>query len=497
MYPLTGRKQQRGATLVVFTVITAFVMLPIAGLAIDVSVQYWIKAKLSSAVDAASLAAARSLSVGLTASAQQASAQLVGQQYFAANFPTGILGTTLTGPNIVVADTSAHVRTVTTTAQVVAPLYFLSLLHVQAGTISASGQATRRDANIVLVLDRSGSMNNSSNSCAALVSSVQFFTNQFVDGRDQISLITFSTSANVDYPPQSSGSASTLYFKSGSPTINSVINTMICAGATSTAQGLTLGYNQVKSVNEPGALNVILFFTDGGANSVVANYPIKTVADNRYDYVNTATVTSTPASSCSASLTSLYGLFTDFSGSENATGLTGGVLSVTPNAISAGSSYPPVISASGCSFTQSGSYGSYNPYQGRADVAYIPTADAFGNSTLGYKTVDTFPSGYQYAGQIRPDTPAGIRFAAINAADAIAQKIRSDSTYGIVTYSIGLAGNESLPMDTDFLERVANDPRASNWNPSQPRGMFILATDNASLADAFNAIASQILRLSK
>jgi Flp pilus assembly protein TadG len=487
---LSGRKQQRGATVVVFTVITAFVMLPIAGLAIDVSVQYWIKAKLSSAVDAASLAAARSLSVGLTASAQQANAQLVGQQYFTANFPTGILGTTLTGPTIAVADTSSHVRTVTTTAQVVAPLYFLKLLHVQAGTISASGQATRRDANIVLVLDRSGSMNNASNSCAALVSSVQFFTNQFVDGRDQIGLITFSTSAKVDY-------ASTLNFKSGSPTINSVINSMICAGATSTAQGLTLGYNQVKSVNEPGALNVILFFTDGGANSVVANYPIKTQADNRYDYVNTATVTATPASNCSASLTSLYGLFTDFSGSQNPTGLTGGVLSVSPNAISAGSSYPPVISASGCSFTQSGAYGSYNPYQGRADVAYIPSADAFGNSTLGYKSVDTFPSGYKYAGQIRPDTPAGIRFAAINAADAIAQKIRSDSTYGIVTYSVGLAGNESLTMDTDFLERVANDPRASNWNPSQPQGMFMLATNNASLADAFNAIASQILRLSK
>ncbi len=71
---MTSKPSERGVTLVVFTIVTAFIMLPMAGLAIDVSIQYWIKAKLSSAVDAASLAAARSLSVGLTAAAQQSNA---------------------------------------------------------------------------------------------------------------------------------------------------------------------------------------------------------------------------------------------------------------------------------------------------------------------------------------------------------------------------------------------------------------------------------------
>jgi hypothetical protein len=85
----------------------------------------------------------------------------------------------------------------------------------------------------------------------------------------------------------------------------------------------------------------------------------------------------------------------------------------------------------------------------------------------------------------------------MNAADSISSKIRSDSTYHIVTYTIGLAGNEAIPMDTDFLERIANDPRASNYNSSQPQGMFALANNNAQLADAFNLIASQIIRLSR
>ena len=462
--------RQRGASLVVFTLLITFILLPMMGLAIDASIQFWVKAKLSSAVDSAALSAARSLNVGSTIASQTANAQAVGRQYFAANFPTGTLGTTVFGGNQVsnsvsiAVVTTSNLITVTASAQVNAPLYFLRMLRLSSGTISASSQTTRRNANIVLVLDRSGSMNNASNSCAALVSSVQSFTNEFVDGRDQIGMITFSTSANVDYLP-------TLYFKSGSPTINSVINTMVCVGATSTAQGLTLAYKEIKNViNQPGALNVILFFTDGQANSIVANYPIKTQPDTRYDYVNTSSLVSTPASTCTGTGT-LNGGFTVFVNTASVTGPTGGVFDVTPAAISGGSPYPSVIPAPNCYFTKPGYYGSYNVYDGRADVAYVPATDAYGNATSGYKAADTFPSG-PYAGKIRPDSPEGIRYAAMNAADSVSQQIRSDATYGIVTYTIGLSGNEPIPMDTDFMERLANDPRASNYNSLQPQGFF-------------------------
>ena len=85
----------------------------------------------------------------------------------------------------------------------------------------------------------------------------------------------------------------------------------------------------------------------------------------------------------------------------------------------------------------------------------------------------------------------------MNVADQMAQRIHANSTYGTVIYSIGLSGNDAVPMDTDFLARVANAQSASNFNSTQPVGQFILATNTASLADAFNAIASQILRISK
>jgi hypothetical protein len=278
---------------------------------------------------------------------------------------------------------------------------------------------------------------------------------------------------------------------------------MVCVGATSTEQGLSLAYKEITNViKQPGALNVIVFFTDGGANSVYANFPIKNSVDSnsRYDYYNTSSYNNYPASSCT-STTTVLGVYTDLSQSLNLTGWTAGVMDPTPSGISGGSGNPPAVSGStttGCLFTNNNNSLGWGPGEGRADISSIPATDADGNPTsgTGYKVPYTYPNG-PYAGKIRSDSPQAIRYSAMNVADNMAQTIRSNTTYNIVTYSIGLSGNEAIPMDTDFLARLANASVASNYNSNQPVGQFILAADNASLADAFNAIASQILRLSK
>ncbi|MBV9302096.1 MAG: VWA domain-containing protein [Acidobacteriaceae bacterium] len=480
------------------------VVLPLVGLAIDGSVGYWLKAKLSSAVDAAALAAGRSLSVGLTLQAQINSATQTAQTYFAANFPTGLMGTALVGgqPNVAIAQTGTHTRTVTVSATVTAPLYFMPILGIRTATLAATGQATRRDANVMLVLDRSNSMNVTS-SCAPMVASAQSFVNQFVDGRDQVGLITFQTGANVDYAP-------TIHFKSNSPSLNSVLNTLQCTGDTSSAQALSMAYTEIKNViNQPGALNVVLFFTDGQPNGLVATFPIKTQADIRYDpgvnqpppmlyNTNPANLIPEPVSGCNIH-DNLTGVIADGSQETglplNATGYTAAVLSAAGVPISSTAS-PTTINAPGCMFPNSN--WQYSIY-GRVDVAYIPTTDAYGNSVVdgNYKPLDLFPSGNPYVGQIRPDMPRTARYASENAADSAAMTIRSDSTYGTIIYSIGLGGNEAMPIDTDFLERVANDPRASNFDSTKPVGLFIYASNKSELSSAFQQIASQILRLSQ
>ena len=332
----------------------------------------------------------------------------MGLQYFLANFPTGVMGTTVfggtsgtaNGPTITIVAPSNYI-TVTVSAQVNAPLYFLRMLHLTSGVIAASSQTTRRNANVILVLDRSGSMT-SHNSCGPLIQDVQNFANQFIDGRDQLGLVTFSTAAEVDYAP-------TLYFKSGTPTLNSVIANLDCVGATSSEQGLSLGYQQIVSaINQPGALNVIVFFTDGGANAVYAAYPVKTLADisnSRYDSQNYNTPRAYPASPCTTTGT-LNGVLTEVSDSLTLTGYTAGVLDVAAAkayGISGGSGTPAAISSPGCSFDQNGWSGAMDV---RADAAYIPATDVDGNSTsgTGYKPPDLYTSG-PYTGYIRTDSP--------------------------------------------------------------------------------------------
>jgi hypothetical protein len=491
------KPRERGATLLMVTFISTFLLIPIIGTCIDGAIVYWVKARLSAAVDAAALSTGRALSVGQSSSAQITNAIAIGQSYFTANFPPGVMKSTVVGgaPTINVVSNGLHQRVINVTVSVVIPLYFMPILGFKNQTISATGQATRRDANIMMVLDRSQSMNptppKNSNACAVMVASAQNFVNQFVDGRDQLGLVTFQTGANVDYAP-------TLYFKSSAPSLSSTLSSLICGGDTSTAEGLYLGYNQIKTViNQPGALNIILLFTDGQPNTVLANLPVKGISDSRYGVGgNTSAVVPTGATSCQQKTGTIRGAIADGS-TETATSVTD--LNQTGDTYAVINSYAVPITtsvglfptnSSGCSFTNNISYG-------RQDIAYIPTQDVYGSSTVGYLALDYFPSGYKYAGQIRPDMPRTARWAAFNAADSLAYTIRTDSTYGTIIYTIGLSGNETMAIDQDFMERMANDPRASNYDSTRPQGEFILASDTSQLAQAFQQVASQILRLSK
>jgi Flp pilus assembly protein TadG len=495
-----AKAKQRGATLLLVAFVSAFLLIPIVGTCIDGAVLYLVKAKLSAAVDSAALATARSLNVGQTVKEQEANAQYIGAQYFTANFPAGLMRATVVGGqditnSILITETDLHKRVVTVTVSVTLPTYFMRILGFDSSTVSASGQATRRDSNIMLVLDRSNSMNQNG-SCGALISSAENFVNQFVEGRDQLGLVTYQTGANVDFKPS-------LTFKAS---LKSLLDSLQCGGDTSTAQGLTLGYDQiVKTINQPGALNVIVLFTDGQPNAIVAPFVIKSMPDTRYDAVNTSQLVPTPASSCNPS-DKLIGVLSDASPETatdetglNLTGYTAAVLSYKGIPISS-SANPTTIAAPGCAFPNAN--WSYSIY-GRRDIAAIPAQDLYGNSTLDrpnlMPTLDTFTTG-NYATQIRPDMPRTVRWAAFNATDSKATAIRNDPTYTTLIYTIGLQGNEPMVIDTDFMKRLANDgtsPAASNYDPTKPSGRFILATNTAELAQAFQTVASQILRLSQ
>src|SRR3981081_1717324 len=101
-------------------------------------------------------------------------------------------------------------------------------LNYTATTVGATAQAVRRDVKIAIVMDRSGSLAQTS-SCEPLKQAAINFTNKFPKTTDYLSLVTFASSTNTDFPIASN-------FKSATPNIPSLVSTIQCTGGTSSAQ---------------------------------------------------------------------------------------------------------------------------------------------------------------------------------------------------------------------------------------------------------------------
>ena len=261
------RRRRRGVSVLLVGGMS-IVVFPMVGLSVDVGILYVIKTKLSAAVDSAVLSGARALRRGGDVTTQAANAQTTSLNYFRANFPSDF--PLATGSSIVttVTQVSANVRQVQATATAQVPIAFLGMLP-NAGptvTVAATATALRRDANLVLVLDRSGSLA-ASGSCGPMKAAAAGFVDMFSEQRDNLGLVTFATSSYyLDYPLANN-------FKSASPSLPQVINKINCFGGTSSAMGLWNGYTALANLASPGALNVIVFFTDGQPTALSADFP--------------------------------------------------------------------------------------------------------------------------------------------------------------------------------------------------------------------------------
>ncbi len=192
------QKSERGAALLLFTLMLVIVVLPMIGLSIDGGVAYFAHARLTAAADAAALAGARSLNVGADLTSQIGNATNIAQQYFSANFPPGLMNSTNAKASVSIPIPAQPTDPITVAVQASANvnLYFLGLLGHPTATISASATTSRRDVNVVLTLDRSGSM---SGVCGIMKSDAQNFVSMFVAGRDTVGLITFMGNASTDF----------------------------------------------------------------------------------------------------------------------------------------------------------------------------------------------------------------------------------------------------------------------------------------------------------
>lgn len=478
---------------VILTALMLLFVIPAVGLVIDAGLLYLIRGRLTAACDAASLATARNLNLGLTLEEQSATAIARGQEFFRANFPTGYMGTTGTTPNISVAQSEMSGITVTTTATTNAPLYFMRILGGTSAVAGAIGKASRRDVNLILVLDRSGSM--SGTPCADMITASKNFVNMFINGRDRLGLVTFNSSSYLAYPPSKS-------FKQSGSQLTTKIDEIACTAGTNSSDAYWSAYQQLVTINEPLALNMIVFFTDGVPTAFSARFPVKTVTDTRYGASGLSCATnsqcSVPKSTCvddngKSSTAAGWGTFAGKVGAivattpeSNSTGNTLGLLRRFHDNSTSGDTMVPSTERSGCAMNTSN-------VRMRQDLAYIPDTDINGLSTSGLYTVTQYPGSHAaYPNRKRLDMPVNLARVATNLADNAASAARGNTTINPITYTIGL-GN----VDETLLRRMANDFEANNYDNTRPAGLYIYAPNSSELSTAFARIASEVLRLAQ
>src|SRR5215471_10545249 len=128
-----NKRKSKGYAIIT-TALSATLLFPLVGLAIDVGILYVVRAQLWLAADAAAMAGARALGSATDSVTQTANAQAAANTYLSANWPSHFWkSSTPNGPNVqVVAGT--NIRSVVTTAAVNVPLYFLRILRQNVST---------------------------------------------------------------------------------------------------------------------------------------------------------------------------------------------------------------------------------------------------------------------------------------------------------------------------------------------------------------------------
>jgi len=184
-------------------------------------------------------------------------------------------------------------------------------------------------------------------------------------------------------------------------------------------------------------------------------------------------------------------------------------------------------SAPGCTFNGGFLWNSIG------DLSWAPLTDVYGNqlnpATNPYKgAVPTITTGggtyLSLAGGATNANWTNYHNAVLNATDNAAYQARNNGTIPTYNFVIGLGGNctpsctaagrTGDPPDNILLQRIANDPNGDLFNtpatyqpcsseatcvnyPGQPQGTYIFSADHTKLVQAFLAISSQILRLSR
>jgi Flp pilus assembly protein TadG len=470
--------REKGVVLVHLAVLLSTLML-LSGVAVDTGRAYVVKAQLTKAVDGAALGAARMLNSG---DPKGAAARI-----FDANFPAGYMGITsitdpATDPDFFSLETipATGVNVVTVRATATVPTTFMRVANLDEVTVSSAGEATRRMVDLSLVLDVSSSIGWR---WPAVRDAARAFIRGFDANSDRLALLTFSNGAKViDAMPSSRGFNKTQ--------LVSDVPETLPGGSTNMVEGLYRGWDELRSVpaGQQSGLRVIVLFTDGASNSVPGNYDasLGTAKSFRtYDFPKNFP----DPDGQTWNNPNLVGLFDTQTGVQSP-------------------SYSKTVFWSSTDTIPQVAWLPPNSWHTHSRSSGIPTSFPLYTGTL---TVNGQPQsnvrGLRNRHPVTGKYPADVwntNNSARNLVEIIANAARSeDAVYPVRIFTIGMGELVRYMLGTvpetseSILMRLANDKDSPDFNEDQLEGTYYFAQTEADVGPAFEALQSQIIRLSK
>lgn len=405
------------------------------GLAIDSGRGYGVKAKLNTAVDAAAIAGARALAGGDSDEARIDNAKTAAQNYYAANFPANYLGASRSLPAVDAVHSPDGYWTVSVSGGAIMPATFLKVLGQGDINVAAASQARRRDLDLILVLDTSGSIGAD---MTALKNAAIAFASKFNAGPngDRVGLVSFASGGVVDVAIVKDGSRGF-----NRTQITNKINALGSAGSTASAEGLRLALNEINGipVASRSSLRVIVFFSDGAPNDVPATFS---------------------------------GITGDLFSETGAGGPPQRVFIHSQRNTLLGNFGIATLPNSGFSINGAGDI----PLAGRRALGAAPYANTRCNVNMAARNMVE-----NVANTARGQ---GIKLYSVG--------LGAD----LNTLEINFCGYGANEKGASIMKRLANTADADTHNAAQPLGFYAYAPDATELNSAFATIASEILRLS-
>ena len=435
---------------------SSVVLIGSVGLALDSALGYLVKAKLNAAVDAASLAAARGVSAGDSRDAQEANARLAARKFFNINYPDRFLLSTPTLDPVGVHFDGGTV-TIDVAASASLPVSLMGVLGFKTLTVSARAQTVRKDLDMVLVMDTSGSL---SPNATAVKAAGSAFLDKFNASVDRVGLLHFASGAQVDLPIR------TVERGFDRLAASNAIARYRFDGGTNSAEGMWHARNQLGRIDASrrSSLRVIVFFSDGSPAAFSSHF-FPADSGNCRTAGSIATPTDLPRGS------GVDGLYQIDAASEKLRPL---------NDCSASK-------ISGLPQWYNASHG--NDQAGEATLHEFPIVT--NSPRVVTSSLSTAQRGW-----------TNVHRASRNLVEAMAAKARQED---IFVFTLGMGDALTRPegpdkeKGEDLLRCLANAPdaKASCRKPAEPVGLYCYAATESELNPCFTRLASAILRISR